>query len=311
MNVSLRQIKAFLQVARLGNFTRAAEKMHVTQAGLSIMMRELEAQLNCRLFNRTTRMVSLTAAGEQFLPVATRMVGDLETVAAQLGELNTQAGQVLNIGVTPLVSSNVLPMAWQAFRARFPEAKVKLVDTDPHQVQALVEAGELDFGLGAFFKATAGIELTPLFDYQLMWITLDGKAQASDAPEAQAEAVPWSVLTNTELIGLPQENKIQQWIESHLGGIGRAHEDRPTFNNFETLIAMVSAGMGTAIVPSYAIAACRRYGVRAVALVEPAACLSFYRITRRGRAPAPLMDEFVKAFVAAVPGLPLVSVVDD
>ncbi len=103
---------------------------------------------------------------------------------------------------------------------------------------------------------------------------------------------------------MPQENKIQQWIESHLGGIGRAHEDRPTFNNFETLIAMVSAGMGTAIVPSYAIAACRRYGVRAVTLVEPAACLSFYRITKRGRAAASLMDEFIKAFVAAVPNMP-------
>ena len=171
MNISFRQIKAFLQVARLGNFTRAAEKMHVTQAGLSIMMRELEIQLNCRLFDRTTRIVSLTAAGEQFLPVATRMVAELEASAEQLGEMANKARQMLHVGVTPLISSNVLPQAWQSFRAKHPEVKVKVVDTDPLQVQALVEAGELDFGLGAFFKPAAGIEMVPLFEYQLMWIT--------------------------------------------------------------------------------------------------------------------------------------------
>lgn len=315
MNISFRQIKAFLQVARLGNFTRAAEKMHVTQAGLSIMMRELEAQLNCRLFDRTTRIVSLTAEGERFLPVATRMVVELEASAEQLSEMTSKARQVLRVGVTPLISSNVLPQAWQLFRAKHPEVKVKVVDTDPLQVQTLVEAGELDFGLGAFFKPTAGIELMPLFEYHLMWITAgdqpwqdaghdSGRQAGCEAmQEMPASTVSWSELTDTPLISLPPENKIQQWIEGHLSGIGRGHEERPTFNNFETLIAMVSAGMGTAIVPSYAIAACRRHGVRAAILSEPTALLDFYRITKRGRATAGAMDDFIAAFMAAVPSV--------
>ena len=308
MNISFRQIKAFLQVARLGNFTRAAEKMHVTQAGLSIMMRELEAQLNCRLFDRTTRIVSLTAAGEQFLPVATHMVAELETSAEQLGEMANKARQILHVGVTPLISSNVLPQAWQSFRAKHPEVKVKVVDTDPLQVQALVEAGELDFGLGAFFKPTAGIEMVPLFEYQLMWITggPDEQEAGHEATrEMPASVVSWSALMETPLISLPPENKIQQWIEGHLSDIGRGHEDRPTFNNFETLIAMVAAGMGSAIVPSYAAAACRRHGVRTAMLAEPAARLDFYRITKRGRAAASTMDDFIAAFIAAVPNQPL------
>ena len=65
MNITLRPLKAFTQTARLGSFTRAAEQMHITQAGLSIMMRELETQMGCRLFDRTTRLLSLTAAGEK------------------------------------------------------------------------------------------------------------------------------------------------------------------------------------------------------------------------------------------------------
>ena len=64
MNVTTRQFQAFLAVARLASFTRAAEEIFVTQAGLSLMLKDLEAQVGARLFDRTTRSVHLTAAGE-------------------------------------------------------------------------------------------------------------------------------------------------------------------------------------------------------------------------------------------------------
>jgi DNA-binding transcriptional LysR family regulator len=302
MNISLRQLKAFLQVARLGNFTRAAEQMHITQAGLSIMMRELEAQLDCRLFDRTTRIVSLTAAGEQFLPVAARTLADLESSAAQLGAITERARQTLLVGATPLISSNVLPAVCQAFRIANPEVNVKLVDTDRGQLQTLVEQGELDFGLGAFFKPTAGIELTPLFPFQLMWISPGADTKGSGQPTG---SMPWEALVEVQLIGLPAENRIQQFIENHLAAIGRAHEERLTFNNFETLIAMVAAGVGTAIVPSYAMAACRRHRVRTALLDEPATPLNFYRVTKRGRCAANAMAAFTEAFIAAATNLDL------
>lgn len=300
MNVSFRQLKAFLHVARLGNFTRAAEQMHVTQAGLSIMMRELETQLNCRLFDRTTRNVTLTAAGHEFLPVASRMVQELESSAQYLGELTDRANQTLNVGVTPLVASNVLPAACRMFRLKHPDVNIRLVDAIPSQVQALVEAGEVDFGLGAFFKPTAGVEITALFEYQLMWLAPVDFQAPPGGPEAGAHIIPWSSLVGVPLMGLPSDNRIQQVVEKHLAAIGHANEGRMTLNNFETVIAMVSAGMGTAIVPSYAIAACQRYGVRTAIINEPAASLNFYRITRRGRAEAVLMPEFIDTFVAAV-----------
>jgi DNA-binding transcriptional LysR family regulator len=298
MNISLRQLKAFLQVARLGNFTRAAEQMHITQAGLSIMMRELEGQLDCRLFDRTTRIVSLTAAGEQFLPVAARTLADLETSVAQLGAITERARQTLRVGATPLISSSILPRLCQAFRIAHPEVNIKLVDADRAQVQAMVEQGELDFGLGAYFKPTAGIEVMPLFPYRLMWISPGGEGR-----DQAIGSMPWAALAEIQLLGLPAENRIQQFIEEHLAAIGRAHEERVTFQNFETVIAMVAAGVGTAIVPSYALAACRRHGVRTALLDEPASSLDFYRVTKRGRSPAHAMAPFTDAFIAAATSL--------
>jgi DNA-binding transcriptional LysR family regulator len=112
MNLSTRQMRAFLQVARLGNFTRAAEQAHITQAGLSILIREMEKQLGCRLFDRTTRVVTLTPSGRRLLPVVERLVTDLDDVAAQLGAEGDEARQTLRIAATPLVSSHLLPQVF-------------------------------------------------------------------------------------------------------------------------------------------------------------------------------------------------------
>ncbi len=316
INLTFRQLKAFLLVARLGNFTRAAEQMHVTQAGLSIMMRELESQLDARLFDRTTRFVTLTPAGEQFLPVAKRVVDELEDSANQLGALSADSRRTLRIGVTPLVSTSILPQACRMFRQVRPDVTLKFVDTDSMRVQQLVEAGELDFGLGAFFKNVTGVELTPLFEYELMWVSapphelaalppqpeFDKRTPAAGGPKKKRrKKISWASISDSPLISLPPENKIQQAIETRLEQIGRAHEERQTFRNFETLIAMVAAGMGTAVVPTYARTACLRYGVEMAHLAEPATPLSFYRITKRGRVQANAMADFTEVFIASVP----------
>ena len=70
MNISTRQLQAFLAIARLGSFTRAAEEMFVTQAGLSLMLKDFETQVGARLFDRTTRSVRLTPSGESLLPLS-------------------------------------------------------------------------------------------------------------------------------------------------------------------------------------------------------------------------------------------------
>ena len=78
MNPSYRQLKAFLAAARFRNFTKASQQMHITQAGLSAMIKELEAQVGCRLLYRTTRLVDLTPEGQAFLPSAEAAVAAID-----------------------------------------------------------------------------------------------------------------------------------------------------------------------------------------------------------------------------------------
>ena len=297
MNLTTRQMRAFLQVARIGNFTRAAEQAHITQAGLSILIREMEKQLGCRLFDRTTRMVSLTPAGRRLLPVVERLVTDLDDVAAQLGAEGDAARQTLRIAATPLVSSHLLPWVFASFRAAHPQVALRLFDADLRDVEAMVAAGEADLGLGFFFKAAAGLDRTPVGRFELMRVT---QAVADGEPVGTA---PWSALRGATLIGLPPGNPIQKVIERQLGEIGLADAQRPAFNFFGTLISMVEAGFGTAVMPTFALAACRRHRVKTDVLLKPRVGMDFFRLTKRGTHETEAMRAFSETLAKALPAL--------
>ena len=296
MNLSLRQLQVFLHVARIGNFTRAAEKAHMTQAGLSIMVREMEKQLDCRLFDRTTRMVVLTDAGRDLLPVAQRVVGDLEAVVSRLGVAGQRARQTLRIAATPMIASDILPRVFQAFRQSHPHVELRLFDADLPQVEAMVADGSADVGLGFFFKQLSGLDRTPVGQFRLMRI-----ACAQGPQSALPGSVPWTALRDQPLIGLPMKHPIQRMIEPHLEKIGRGNEDRLNFNLFETLISMVEAGLGAAVIPSFALVACHRHQVATDFLVKPAVSIGLYQVTRRGYKGSEVLDEFRATLKGALP----------
>ena len=299
MNYSFRQLKAFLLVHQLGNFTRAAERMHITQAGLSVMMRELEGQFGSRLFDRTTRTVSLTAAGEKLLPAAQAALDQLEQAAAEIGDIGKRSRQTLRMAATPLVSSSLLPAVFGAFSRLHPEVNLQLQDADLGRVQALVESGEVDFGLGFFFKAARGIERTRLCSFPLMLVT--PRRSGKPRERQPVGAVAWDTIGDRPLIGLPRDNPIQQFVDSRLAKIGRNNEDRASFRHFDTLIGMVAAGMGSTVIPSFALLACHHHNVTTDILTAPEESLGFYRITRRGRGKPELMAEFSDTLVSLLP----------
>lgn len=301
MNLSTRQMRAFLHVARIGNFTRAAEQAHITQAGLSILIREMEKQLGCRLFDRTTRVVSLTPAGRRLLPVVERLITDLDDVAAQLGAEGDEARQTLRIAATPLVSSHLLPQVFNTFRQAHPQVSLRLFDADLRDVEAMVTAGDADMGLGFFFKAAAGLDRTPVGRFHLMRVApLGGRRRRATCHRHRTVVGAARRRAHRPAAGQPDpEGDRPAPGHHHRPG----HAQRPAFNFFGTLISMVEAGFGTAVMPTFALAACRRHRVRTDVLTKPKAGLDFYRITKRGAHETEAMQAFVATLVKALPAL--------
>ena len=282
MNVTQRQMQAFLAIARLTSFTRAAERLHITQSGLSAMMRDLEEQLKCRLFDRTTRSVSLTTEGLQLVPVASRIVAELDAVSDAINQISSEAQRTLTVGATPIIAAGVMPMAATAFSREHPQIKLRIRDLGRQAIQEGVASGTLDAGYGAFFKESSGIARTPLAAFAMTCVS-PAKGKSRTHRTVAIGHTNWSALQDQPLIGLPADNPLQELIEVQLRQIGRGDEDRPVYENFQTLLAMVEAGFGVAILPSFIAPACRRYRVELALLSEPEITMNFYEITRKGR----------------------------
>lgn len=303
MNLTQRQMQAFLAVARLRHFTRAAEQLHITQAGLSAMMKDLEAQLDCRLFDRTTRSVSLTEEGQQLVPVADRLVTELQAVRDAIHHVSFKARSVLTVGVTPMVAASVMPETAKAFAALHPEVALKVRDIDRQAIQDGVATGAIDVGFGAFFRPASGIERRPIAVFRLMQFSASARASTGKG-SARLRKLRWADLGDEPLLALPRANPIQALIDEHLHRVGQGGRARTELENIQTLLAMAEAGLGSAILPSFVRPAARRLALAEHLLVEPEVPVSYYQITRKGKPPAPAVQALAQALQAALGGGP-------
>jgi LysR family transcriptional regulator, carnitine catabolism transcriptional activator len=290
-----RQLRAFLLVARHRSFTRAAGALFITPSGLSVLIRELEGQLGTRLFERTTRQVSLTAAGNGLLAVAQRNLEELYGTMSRLRVPTGPASPRLSVGAPPLWAAGALAQAIKEFRSRGSDLRFNVFDSDSAAIFQRVESGTLDVGLGNFFKHIPGIRRTPLFRFSLMLI------RSNTSRASRRASTSWAALKGERLVTLQPSLPIQQFIGKHLTRAGIVDQPDSGVNYLGTLIAMVEAGEGVAIVPSFALPECRKRGLLASRLVNPSVALDIHQIRKGGRVLAPAAEEFTSFLQSFVP----------
>jgi DNA-binding transcriptional LysR family regulator len=244
---------------------------------MSVLVRELEAQLGFRLFERTTRKVTLTKFGSKFLPIADKSLLDLEQAAVNIGRSASAEKGDLTVGATPFVAADILPAALAIYALRNPELHVRLIDAEGVRLIEMLQAGELDVALTALQHDTPGLRRSPLARFSMMVI-----APREGAPRLAAD-VHWEDLARERLIGFPPGNPIREVVDEHLTRAGRREPPEVVCNYLETQIAMVEAGAGLAIVPSFALAACTKRGLVAHALVGPQVTGNVYWLASRSR----------------------------
>jgi DNA-binding transcriptional LysR family regulator len=249
----------------------------------------MEEQVGCRLFNRTTRAVWLTDAGEKLLPAVERALTEIEVATRQIGELASQSRSRLSVAATPLVSADVLPPLFRQLEAAHPGISLVLHDVERGQLLPLVESGQVDVVLGVLIKPATGVTREILLSVPLVCL--------SPAVAAAVGPLSWAALRKLPLISLPGDNVMQQHIDALLTANGRDMEPRRVVKQLGTLMAMVETGFGHAVVPAFVCGAAARYRlrVRRIANHEP---LEFYAVTRSGRERPPLLEEFLGMFVA-------------
>jgi len=286
IDFSSRQLRAFLLVARYRNFSRAAAALFITPSGLSLLIRELERQLGVRLFDRTTRQVELTTAGSEMLDVAQRNLQELDSTMSRIGRPSAEARASFSLGAPTFWTASVLAQAIKEFRSRRPDFQFQLFDGDTATIMPKVESGALDIGLGFFFKHLPGIRQTPIFRFSLTVI----RANASRG--SRRSSTTWSALKDEKIIALQSSLPLQQLIDRHLAEANVLYQPSLVLNYLNSQIAMVGAGEGIAIVPSFTIPECQRRGLLTSRLISPVVHLDLCQIRKGGKRLPPVAEEF-------------------
>lgn len=265
MNVTVRQLRAFVAVAQLGGFSAAAVRLHLTQSALSMLVRALEEELGVSLFQRTTRSVKLTDSGRDFLPLADKMLVDLHKAVAITRSRAEQARGRIVIAVTPMFASTVLPAVLTRYRTDHPDVLVVLRDdAAPSEIRRLVQDGQVDIGIGPLERAQRGLFVVDvLMDDELMLACPEGHRLA------RHDSVPWRELVDVPMIGFASDNALQALVDSSMAAAGVRLRAQYEVASISTAAALVDAGLGVSVLPSYARQLRRRERIQYRPLVDP------------------------------------------
>jgi len=283
MNPTLRQMRAFVAVARTGNFTLAAQSLHVTQSALSGLIKELEQTLEAKVIDRSTRRITLTDIGKELFPLLSQMIEDLDGALANVADHTRLKKGIVRIAAPQLLSCTLLPQAIAAYRAGYPDIEVHLKDTAVEGVIARVLSGEADLGIGPEREPAPPLDARPLFEMPFALVFRKGHALESQA------RVTWQDVARYPLISLQGQFTERLLDEVHATPLKPATE--VTF--MTTALAMAAAGLGVTVCMPYAAPLVKLYGLVMKPLEEPVLRRRFFTYTRQGRSLSPAADSFM------------------
>lgn len=286
MNVSLRQLRALVALARTGSFTQAAAALHVTQSALSGLIKELETTLGVRLVDRTTRSAELSAVGREFVPLVQSILRELDAALAGVDDLKTLRSGVVRLAAPQLMACTLLPEVIAAYRARHPGVLVRLTDCAVEQVLSRVAAGEVDLGVGPERSLMPGMDAELLFDMPFMVVFPRGHALE------HLPRICWRDAVQHPFISLQGEFTERLALDLHVAPQQHLLHPSHEVSFMTTALALVGAGLGISACLPYALSLVRLHQLQIRPLHEPELRRKFLLYRRSGTSLAPAALQF-------------------
>lgn len=278
MNITIKQLRAFAAVAKESSFTRAATRLHVTQSTLTAAIKMLESEIGCRLFDRSTREVVLTAQGRQFLPTADRLLRELSEALENLQDTaNRQRGFVVVAAAASFIDYVLSPAVVQMAKL-YPGIRVRLCEETTAGACRRVLSGEADFAVNTLFQDVEGL------DTSMVLTDVYGAVFGPDHPLNESSApLKWSALDPHTVVKLDRANGIQMLIDMH-PKLMRPHQE-PAYEvgSMPSLFPLLVRGLGYAALPAMAAQPLIHAGLKFRPLQQPVLRRNLYFIQKHGR----------------------------
>lgn len=259
INLSTKQLRAFIVLAECRNFTQAARRSHLSQPAFSALIQRLEEDVGARLFERSTRHVHLTPEGQLFLQGARHLLEEFEWRFHDLNDYVTRQKGRVRIAALPSIAAEWLPQVIARYRAQYPGIAIEIHDVLSDRCLALLQSGQVDLALAAPLQIPEGLYQAPL------WADCFFMVCRQDHPLAQQTHVTLAEVHAHDVIRLARETSVQQ----HLNALPTL--DRPATASFEvenlaTAAAMIRNGLGITLLPELTLSQFRHPSLRVIPL---------------------------------------------
>ena len=281
MNVALRQLRAFLAVARRGSFSRAAEDIGSSQSAVSLSVRQLEIELGLKLLDRTTRQVRLTAVGQTLVASSSRLIEELDATLRELRDIGEQHRGRVVMACVPAVARSLMPRCVEYCSRKWPNVSLSIDDSAATEVVRKVSRGEAEFGI-----ASGRIENADLHVHELMQDPFRLVCRRDD-PITATGIVTWKQLAGRRLVMLSNTSGSRQAIEATLAQAETKVEIFLELAQPSSILGMVEAGLGIAVVPELAAPRHDDPALATCQLVEPDVSRTILLLRRRDRSLSP------------------------
>jgi DNA-binding transcriptional LysR family regulator len=281
MAIDLERLRTFVAVAEAGGLTAAAETLHLSLPAISRRLSGLEEELGVALLHRTTRRVTLTQTGREFLPRARRLLDELEESLLGIREMSAQRRGVVTLACIPTAAYYFLPATLAAFARRFPAVRVRAMDLSAEGVVDAVATSAAEFGIGMEGA------LHPDVEFRVLRRDPFVLACRHDHPFARRRAVRWADLGAERLVGVSRRSGNRFLLDRALLPRGITPNWHHETEHLSTSLGLVEAGLGVAVVPRLALPRGRHPVLVARPLREPAVDRATGLLLRRGAEPGP------------------------
>ncbi len=266
MVMNLEQLRGFVEVARLGHFTRASEHLHLAQPSLSRQISTLERELGAELFHRARGHISLTAAGETLLPRAQRMLADADAIRDEMGELAGLRRGRVRLGAPPTLCISLVAEAVSSFHAAYPDVDLHLTESGSRLLVEQLAVGAVDIALitASDGLPPAGVSLTrmPLLAEELVVVS-----SAAEPPLTDGLAIDLEQLAALPLITFGESYELRATTDAAFREAGLTPHPVLEGAEMDTALRFVERGLGVAVVPAMVLF--DRPGLRSVRLSHP------------------------------------------
>lgn len=261
--MNLEQLRGFVEVARLGHFTKAAENLHLAQPSLSRQISTLEHELGAQLFQRARGHISLTTAGEALLPRAQRMLADADAIRDEMADLAGLRRGRVRLGATPTLCISLVAEALRAFRAEHPGVEVQIAEAGSRSLIGRLATGSLDIALitTSTGPATPGVSLErePLLREELVVVSA-----AAQPPVTARETLALRELARLPLIAFPESYDLRAATDAAFRAADLEPDVVVEGAEMDAVLRFVERGVGVAVVPAMVLL--DRPGLRSVRL---------------------------------------------